>query len=148
MKVFNKYGGFVALLFAVLALVMLFIEPAIYMGEAFGTRIEGFTGFQAIFGYTKDTMIGSVQALNASAVGIIALILLVAGAVVPLLPMIPEKLRFLIGAGVLLVAGILFFVIPGGHGDGFKAATSLILAGVFSLVAFLVNGALAVLHLK
>ncbi|MGI6771034.1 MAG: hypothetical protein ACOX5Y_01245 [Acholeplasmataceae bacterium] len=146
MKLFKKYGGFVALLFAVLALVMLFIEPAILIGEVFGNRVEGFTGFEAIFG-TKENQFG-IQALKASGVGIVALILLVVGAAVPLVPMVPEKLRFLVGAGVLLVAGILFFVIPGGHGDGFKPATSLILAGVFSLVAFLVDGALAVLHLQ
>ncbi len=145
MKLFKKYGGFVALLFAVLALVMLFIEPAILIGEVLGNRVEGFTGFEAIFGVKEQV---GVQALKASGVGIVALILLVVGAAVPLVPMVPEKLRFLVGAGVLLVAGILFFVIPGGHGDGFKPATSLILAGVFSLVAFLVDGALAVLHLQ
>lgn len=146
MKLFKKYGGFVALLFAVLALVMLFIEPAILIGEVLGNRVEGFTGFEAIFGVKEQVGDFTFETLKFSTVGLVALILLVVGSVFPLLPL--GKFRNMLGAILLLVAGVLFFMIPQSHGNKLNPGTSLILAGVFSLVAFLINSIVVAVQLK
>ncbi|MGI6782479.1 MAG: hypothetical protein ACOX56_06695 [Acholeplasmataceae bacterium] len=148
MKSFKKFGVLAALLFVALAVVMLLVEPALKVKMLIGDPYTFATGFQAIFGATQETVFGTFGILEASVVGIIAFVLLIAGGVIPLLPMVPKKLRFLIGAASLLVAGVLFFLVPSSHGDNVQAGVSLILAGVFSLVAFLINGVLAVLNVK
>lgn len=160
MKVFKKFGVFIALLFGVAALAMLFIAPAGMDGDA-GIAVAGgkeLNGFELIFGKELGNLgaLGNVSTLF-NFLGLLALILLVAGIVVSLLPM-KGKLKLLISAVLLLAAGVLFFVFPGTvelkgvimglsrtEKAGLTPGLSVILAGVFSLVAFLINGALALL---
>ncbi len=150
MKMFKQLGGFIALLFGIAAIVMLFLEPALsqtvnlpFIGER---TITGYTGIEAIFGAKEQVGDFTFETLKFSTVGLVALILLVAGSVLPLLPL--GKFRNMLGAILLLVAGVLFFMIPQSHGNKLNPGTSLILAGVFSLVAFLINSLVVAVQLK
>ena len=148
MKQFKKYGGFIALLFGVVAVVMLFIAPALKYTLLGVTKELDVTGFKAIFGNDD-------QGLKFNILGFIALVLLAGGLVVPLVPA-PVNIKYFLGAALLLVAGILFFVFPstiqvkiGSQTIGeVKAATTLIVAGVMSLVASLVNTVLGIFTIK
>lgn len=152
MKILKQYGGFIALFFGVVAIIMLFISPSVMSGD----NKVSLSGFEAIFGVEKTIIFVTTKGLF-NFLGFVALIALVAGLVVPLLP-IPANFKYLIGALLLLVAGILFFVFPGtmqgqiGSADPVKLnytpGVTLILAGVFTLVGFAVNAVLGFLNFK
>lgn len=140
MKSYKKYGVYAALLFGVLVVVMLFISPAIKIVSPTEVNWKN-NGFQAIFGTEKGMRPHGFEPL-----GFFALIFLVAGLAASFVPTIPLKLRYLIGAVLLLISGIFFFVFPSMIGNGIKAATPLILTGVFALLAAVVDGSLALLE--
>lgn len=147
MKILKKYGGFIALFFGVVAIIMLFISPALIYTTTIGGATEpiNLSGFQSIFG-GKYLMFE----LTFNILGFLALIFLVAGLVIPLVPL-PANFKYLIGALLLLIAGILLFVFPGTHdavAGSYSVNTSLIFAGVFTLIGFLINAVLGFLNFK
>lgn len=142
MKAFKKYGVYVSILFGLLAVVMLFLSPAVKLVTLTSTVKWNITGFQAIFGSEK----GFVQT-EFNALGFFALVILVAGLVASLVPTIPPKLRYALGALLLVVSGIFFFLFPGTIGNNVKAATPIILSGVFVLVGAAINLALSLVEL-
>lgn len=144
MKTFKKYGAFVALLFAVLALAMLLLKPALvgtFTVLGLTGEVKAATGLQAIFGGEAVITVGTFEqtkTLESSTIGIAAFALVIAGALVAFLR-VEKNLNHGIAAVLLLVAGVLFFFVPGTHDSDLHAGTSLILASVFSFVAVLVN---------
>lgn len=156
MKILKQYGGFIALFFGVVAIIMLFLPNAVLTSN--GNAVD-ITGFQTIFGTSSDALLSVTLQFNF--LGFVALILLVLGLIVPLVPL-PANFKYLIGALLLLIAGILFFVYPGtikGVGTvlgvatdpvnmNYKVGTPLILSGVLTLIGFAVNAVLGFLNFK
>lgn len=141
MKAFKKYSGFIALVLVVVAIVMLFIAPAVkYTLAGQSVDLKDVSAFQLIFG-NKD------KNLDFNILGFVAFVLVVAGTVLPFLPL-PSNMRGLVAAIALVVGGVLLFVFPSTVksiiGD-FSANTNLIIAGIAAILAGLVNGASAVL---
>lgn len=147
MKILKQYGGFIALFFGVVAIVMLFISPALKVPDGFFSGDIKVTGFEAIFGAKRKLLGVETTILEFNTLGFMALILLVAGLVIPLVPL-PANFKYLIGALLLLIAGIFFFVFPGTHGSNVAANTSIIIAGIFTLLGFVVNAVLGFLNFK
>lgn len=143
MKAFKQYGGFIALLFVVLAVVMLFIEPALTYKLGNSTNEVKVTAFKVMFGNKEDKV-------DANVLGIVSAILLVAGAVVPFLKL-DGSLKGFIAAIALIVAAILLIVFPttiksaiGPITVGeFKAGKMLIVSAVFAVLGGGVNLVLA-----
>ncbi|MGI6787323.1 MAG: hypothetical protein ACOX5X_02065 [Acholeplasmataceae bacterium] len=156
MKLFKKYGGFLALLFGVAAIAMLLISPAAKSGD----KAVELTGFQLIFG-VEESLLGVKTQILFNFLGFLALLLLVAGTVMPVVPL-KGNLRYLLGTVLVLVAAILLFSFPAtiqGKIGIFSASTDpikldyspgtgIILSGVCAILSFLVNGVLGVLNLK
>lgn len=152
MKILKQFGGFIALFFEIVAIIMLFISPAVKSGD----NTVGMSGFEAIFG-TSGTFLGVTIKTLFNFLGFLALILLVVGLIIPLVPM-PANFKYLIGAALLLIAGILLFVFPGtmmgqiASADPYKLKyavhTPLIFAGIFTLLGFAVNAVLGFLNFK
>lgn len=154
MKILKQYGGFIALFFGVVAIIMLFLPNAVLTSNGNAVDING---FQTIFGTSSDALLSITHQFNF--LGFVGLLLLALGLIVPLAPL-PANFKYLIGALLLLIAGVLFFVYPGtikGVGTvvgldvanvDFKVGTPLILSGVFTLVGFAINSVLGFLNFK
>lgn len=133
MKNLKKYAPFIGFVLVVLALVLMLVEPALVfkvkiMGETFRENVSG-SGFKIIFGI-KD-------GIDFNVLGFIALLLLVAGAVVPFVK--DDKMFSLIAAILLIVGGILIFVFPTTINKYLYVAWPLIIAGIFGILAGGVN---------
>lgn len=131
MKNLKKYAPFISLALVVLALVLMFVEPALVMGETFRVNHPG-SGFKIIFGI-EDGM-------DFNVLGFIAILLLVAGVVLPFVK--DDKMFSLIAAILLIVGGILIFVFPTTVSidiGSVTAAWPLIIAGIFGILAGGVN---------
>lgn len=129
MKNLKKYAPFISLALVVLALVLMFVEPALVMGE--NLNVPG-SGFKIIFGI-EDGM-------DFNVLGFIAILLLVAGVVLPFVK--DDKMFSLIAAILLIVGGILIFVFPTTVSidiGSVTAAWPLIIAGIFGILAGGVN---------
>lgn len=146
MKAFKKYGVFAALLFGILAVVMLFLSPAIKRVVLNVQSNWDVMGFHTIFGKKEG-----LYQLNFNGLGFITLLLLVAGLVASFIPTIPPKVRYGLSALLLVVSGIFFFLYPGtinvGNISGFKPLTPIVLSGVFTFISAAINASLAVLDL-
>ena len=146
MKILKNYGGFNALFLGVVAIIMLFISPALTYTLGNVSKSVNVSGFETIFGATRE---GS-KILEFNFLGFLALIFLVAGLVIPLVPL-PANIKYLIGALLLLVSGIFFFVFPGTHEIAlgkYSANTTLIIAGVSILLGFIIDAVLGFLNFK
>lgn len=126
MKNLKKYAPFISLALVVLALVLMFVEPALVMGE--NLNVPG-SGFKIIFGI-EDGM-------DFNVLGFIAILLLVAGGVLPFVK--DDKMFSLIAAILLIVGGILIFVFPTTIDKHLYVAWPLIIAGIFGILAGGVN---------
>lgn len=156
MKILKQYGGFIALFFGVVAIIMLFLPNAVLTSNGNAVDING---FQTIFGTSSDALLSITHQFNF--LGFVGLLLLALGLIVPLAPL-PANFKYLIGALLLLIAGVLFFVYPGtikGVGTvlgvatdpvkmDYKVGTPLILSGVFTLVGFAINSVLGFFNFK
>lgn len=121
MKKFNL-GLILTICTIVLALVaffMMFVASgniaATLDGESEDLMENGFTGAQIAFGYSKSAYGVSVEILTFSFMGFLPYLLLILAVVVAVvsifLPKYNKILKF-VAAGLLLVAGILFFFLP------------------------------------
>ncbi len=128
MKNLKKYAPFISLALVVLALVLMFVEPALVMGETLRENRPG-SGFKIIFGI-EDGM-------DFNVLGFIAILLLVAGVVLPFVK--DDKMFSLIAAILLIVGGILIFVFPTTIDKHLYVAWPLIIAGIFGILAGGVN---------
>ncbi len=158
MKMFKKFGGFLALLFGVASLVMLFLGPAaMFEGNPVVTvvrfnKTENVTAFGLIFG----TDIGALSTSSFNIMGFFGFLALAFGILLTLVPL-KGGLKYFLGTLLFLAAGVLFFLFPNSvevttgpltTKPGYEPGTTLIIAAVLSLVAFLINSLLTVLHLK
>lgn len=125
MKNLKKYAPFISLALVVLALVLMFVEPAL-MGE--NLNVPG-SGFKIIFGIEDG--------VDFNVLGFIAILLLVAGVVLPFVK--DDKMFSLIAAILLIVGGILIFVFPTTIDKHLYVAWPLIIAGIFGILAGGVN---------
>lgn len=131
MKNLKKYAPFISLALVVLALVLMFVEPALVMGETLRENRPG-SGFKIIFGIEDG--------VDFNVLGFIAILLLVAGVVLPFVK--DDKMFSLIAAILLIVGGILIFVFPTTVSidiGSVTAAWPLIIAGIFGILAGGVN---------
>ncbi len=126
MKNLKKYAPFISLALVVLALVLMFVEPALVMGE--NLNVPG-SGFKIIFGIEDG--------VDFNVLGFIAILLLVAGVVLPFVK--DDKMFSLIAAILLIVGGILIFVFPTTIDKHRYVAWPLIIAGIFGILAGGVN---------
>lgn len=126
MKNLKKYAPFISLALVVLALVLMFVEPALVMGE--NLNVPG-SGFKIIFGIEDG--------VDFNVLGFIAILLLVAGVVLPFVK--DDKMFSLIAAILLIVGGILIFVFPTTINEHLYVAWPLIIAGIFGILAGGVN---------
>lgn len=129
MKNLKKYAPFISLALVVLALVLMFVEPALVMGENLNIPSSG---FKIIFGIE--------DVVDFNVLGFIAILLLVAGVVLPFVK--DDKMFSLIAAILLIVGGILIFVFPTTVSidiGSVTAAWPLIIAGIFGILAGGVN---------
>lgn len=128
MKNLKKYAPFISLALVVLALVLMFVEPALVMGETLRENRPG-SGFKIIFGIEDG--------VDFNVLGFIAILLLVAGVVLPFVK--DDKMFSLIAAILLIVGGILIFVFPTTINEHLYVAWPLIIAGIFGILAGGVN---------
>lgn len=126
MKNLKKYAPFISLALVVLALVLMFVEPALVMGENLNIPSSG---FKIIFGIE--------DVVDFNVLGFIAILLLVAGVVLPFVK--DDKMFSLIAAILLIVGGILIFVFPTTINEHLYVAWPLIIAGIFGILAGGVN---------
>lgn len=126
MKNLKKYAPFISLALVVLALVLMFVEPALVMGENLNVPSSG---FKIIFGIEDG--------VDFNVLGFIAILLLVAGVVLPFVK--DDKMFSLIAAILLIVGGILIFVFPTTINEHLYVAWPLIIAGIFGILAGGVN---------
>lgn len=125
MKNLKKYAPFISLALVVLALVLMFVEPAL-VGENLNVPSSG---FKIIFGIEDG--------VDFNVLGFIAILLLVAGVVLPFVK--DDKMFSLIAAILLIVGGILIFVFPTTINEHLYVAWPLIIAGIFGILAGGVN---------
>lgn len=133
MKNLKKYAPFISLALVVLALVLMFVEPALvmkvnFMGTTFRENVPSY-GFKIIFGIEDG--------VDFNVLGFIAILLLVAGVVLPFVK--DDKMFSLIAAILLIVGGILIFVFPTTINEHLYVAWPLIIAGIFGILAGGVN---------
>lgn len=138
MKLFKKYGVYVPVLLGVVAIIMLFLSPAVKLVIGNNAVNWDVSGFQTIFGKEDGVK------LDFNVLGFFALLLLVAGLAASLVPTIPPNLRYALSAVLLILSGIFFLIYPGTIQDNLKAATPIVLAGLFTLIGAVINGALTV----
>lgn len=136
MKELKKHAPVLGLILVVVAAVMLFLEPAlVYKLEFAGTVVkEGVdvSAFNVIFGLEDG--------FDFNILGLVAVVLLVVGGVLPLLK--DDKTITLVAAIALIAGGVLMFVfpstievVPGSYQIGWP----LIVAGVLGVVAGGIN---------
>ena len=162
MKKYLKYSGICAALFAVVAFILMLATPALaFRTTVLGQEVEGdpISGAVAIFGKTENNIVthGAWVGVVAFILVLVAIVIIVAGIVLPLLKVNAlEKFAGvlnLVAVGALITAGILmFFLAPafyGANNDG-KAipdgVTGVLKAGwVISAILSIVAGAFAIL---
>lgn len=147
----------VILTLGVLSLVMAFVQSVKFVNSE-GDIVEGFTGFQTMFGYAETkTALGTevtTKYLAFSFFATLAFVLPVVGAILSLLK---NKIVRLVGASLMVVGAVLIFVLPSltvlATVDGNLTIASLvldkcsralgigaILAGIFSAIGGIVSG--------
>ncbi|HPV55069.1 MAG TPA: hypothetical protein PLH77_00975 [Bacilli bacterium] len=136
MKQVVKFSNLIAAILGALAIVFLAITPGMKLNVPLET--EGFSGLQAIFGYSETIMGHSVEVPAPNWVGIIAFVLLAVGVIAGVIGMvIGNKMANLVSAVVLLAGGILLFLVPtiaNGEHETFKLSTWLIISGIIAIL--------------
>lgn len=139
MKNFKKYGGFISLILVAIAVIMMFIEPAVtYKLGPLSTEID-ISAFKLIFGIDSgDISEFDIDTMNV--MGGIASGLIVLGAVMSLFNF--GKAIDLLAAVALIVGGVLLFVFPSTInvpvGD-VSAAWPVITSGILGILAGVVS---------
>lgn len=143
MKDLKKYVPFLGLVLVAIAVVMLFLEPSlVYKLEILGTVTKTdveVSAFNIIFGIEDGfdfNVFGIEYGFDLNVLGIVALALLVVGAILPLLK--EDKTLTLVAAIALIAGGVLMFVFPTTISidiGSFAAAWPLIVAGILGIVA-------------
>ena len=136
----------VVLLLGVAAFCMAFLVGVKYVTSK-GTTLSEFTGFQVMFGYSKEVVLAEVKVLEFSILATLAFALPLIGAVVSL---VNNKIAKLVAALVMIAGAVLMFLLPSfvvfaasGAGDLVSSASALgigaiiggICAGLGGLVA-------------
>ncbi len=149
MKLFKKYGSFIALLFGVVAIVLLFVAPGLYSkDQIIGKNVlADINAFQTIFGHENPKFEFNI-------LGFVAVLLLVLGLAARFVPL-KNKYKYLISAVLLLLAGIFLFVYPSTISKNVLSnlfdnglGAPLIIAGILAILAALSDGALMLLSGK
>lgn len=136
MKELKKYAPVLGLILVVVAAVMLFLEPALvykveFLGTVTKTNVD-VSAFNVIFGIEDG--------FDFNILGLVAVVLLVVGGVLPLLK--DDKTITLVAAIALIAGGVLMFVFPSTIEivlGSFHFGWPLIVAGVLGVVAGGVN---------
>ncbi|MDL2292786.1 hypothetical protein LJC17_04290 [Acholeplasma sp. OttesenSCG-928-E16] len=116
MKVLKNFASLIVMGLGVIALIVFLSAPAVSLTGKVTDTITNYNGWQVAFGYTStNTVLGvsvDVEVLKASALAIIALVLVVGGVVMALLSMgkKPKRLFILIGVVAFVGAAILMFL--------------------------------------
>ncbi|HHU21373.1 MAG TPA: hypothetical protein GXZ51_02890 [Acholeplasma sp.] len=143
MKQVVKFSNLIAAILGVLAIVFLAITPGMKLDTgSLAIETTGFSGFQAIFGYTETkTVLGvevSAEILKANWLGIIAFVLLAVGVIAGVIGMvIGNKIANFVSAVALFVGGILLFLVPAAQSTDditFKLSTWLIFSGIIAIL--------------
>ncbi len=131
MKDLKKHVPFLGLVLVAIAVVMLFLEPALVLvhkveilGTVTKTNVD-VSAFNVIFGIDDR--------FDFNILGLVALALLVVGAILPLLK--EDKTLTLVAAIALIAGGVLMFVFPTTVSGSFAAAWPLMVAGILGIVA-------------
>lgn len=148
----GKILGFVVALLGLVAICMVFVD-AVTTGdkEVFGVTVEGvkYSGIKLIFGVKENDM----AVLSFSFMALIPVILVLAGTVLSVLNALKDdaKLVNFIIAGMFVVAGVLYFIMPNFmvFADTisgafvkeleFKLAVGSIIAGICSVLAGVIS---------
>lgn len=153
MKNFKKYAPFIGLVLVAVALVMLFIKPGMIVTmELLGTSISEKTDASAF-----NIIFGLEDGIKFNILGLVAVLLLVAGAIIPFVK--DENVFTVVTAVLLILAGVLLFVVPrtiklsdDDFGMGslvkFKVAWPMIISGILSVLAGLTHGVKVFLEVK
>lgn len=110
-KTKNLYS-LLALVFGIVAFCMMFLDAVTIptqLSELLGTT-PVFKGHEAVFGLTKDTILGEVVILNFNIVALVAFLLPVAGGVIAYL--FKNKLFSLVAILCFVVGAIAMFAFP------------------------------------
>lgn len=148
----GKILGFVVALLGLVAICMVFVD-AVTTGdkEVFGVTVEGvkYSGIKVIFGVKEN----DTAVLSFSFMALIPVILVLAGTVLSVLNALKDdaKLVNFIIAGMFVVAGVLYFIMPNfmvfadtlsgaiAKELEFKLAVGSIIAGVCSVLAGVIS---------
>lgn len=148
----GKILGFVVALLGLVAICMVFVD-AVTTGdkEVFGVTVEGvkYSGIKLIFGVKENDM----AVLSFSFMALIPVILVLAGTVLSVLNALKDdaKLVNFIIAGMFVVAGVLYFIMPNfmvfadtlagavAKELEFKLAVGSIIAGICSVLAGVIS---------
>lgn len=136
MKELKKYIPFIGLILVAIAVVMLFLEPSLIlvkvdsMGQTTSSSIK-IPAFKIVFGLDDN--------FDFNLLGIVSILLLMLGAVVPLLK--DDKALTLVAAIALIAGGVLMFVFPMTIETIGKItpAWPLIIAGIAGILAGITN---------
>ena len=141
MKNFKKYGGFLSLILVAVAIIMLFIEPALNYKYGPISYEMDISAFKVIFGIDSGN-ISEFDVDKMNVMGGIASGLLVLGTIMSLLNF--GKAIDLLAAIALIVGGVLLFVFPSTidavlPNANFSAAWPLIVSGILGILAGVIN---------
>ena len=124
MKKFLKFSGIIAVGLAVVAMILMMTTPALYYkGTVLGTTVESTVpGTDAIFGNGSFKL--GWPALLAWIFILVALVVLIAGIVLPMLKIkVPVAgILNLVAVALLIVAGIFMFLVKGALVDANQGA--------------------------
>ena len=123
----------VVLLLGVAAFCMAFLVGVKYVTSK-GTTLYEFTGFQTMFGYSKDGVLTELKVLEFSIVATLAFALPLVGGIVGL---VNNKITKLIAAIVMIAGAVLMFMLP-----SFVVFATSILGDISSSIASLGIGAI------
>lgn len=139
MKNFKKYGGFLSLILVAVAIIMLFIEPALNYKYGPISYEMDISAFKVIFGIDSGN-ISEFDVDKMNVMGGIATGLIVLGAIMALFNF--GKVIDLLAAVALIVGGVLLFVFPSTiniiAGD-LSAAWPIIVSGILAILAGVIN---------
>lgn len=147
-----KYLVYLPILLAVVVVAMMFLDAVVFVGKITGTTTASYSGWQTIFGYSEEVVDASASVLGFSILGLLALLLPVAGA---LLQVSKGKMLKIIGALCALAGTVMLFLMPSlivlADATRVFLATSTaslgvgaILAGVFGAIETLLIGYTAI----
>ncbi len=147
MDLLRKYGKFLGLVFGIVAFILLLIAPALYI-------IHPLTNANILADHSALNTIFGNSTFDFNVLGFIAILLLVVGLALRFVT-IKDGMQFVISAVLLLVAGVLFFLYPTTIKENPATATfesglglPLILAGVFTIVAAVIDAIVVLVNKK